>query len=273
MTLPAQSPPPARKDANPHWGAQLQALPYFRALLRAVEADFYRHFELVGPVYDLGCGDGHFAELVFDRKLEVGLDPALESLREANGRGAYDGLVQALGHRAPLRGAHFKSAISNSVLEHIPNLQEVLNETGRVLEKGALFLFCVPNHRWQENLAIAGFFSRIGLKGLAAAYTRLFTRISRHINMLSPEEWAAKLDQAGFDVEAWWHYFPPQALHALEWGHYFGLPSYVARKLFGRWVMVSADWNLEITKRAFDKLANGGANSEGTYTWYAARRR
>ncbi len=273
MSLPPQSAPSPRQGENKHWWLQLQALPYFRALLRAVEADFYKDFELAAPVYDLGCGDGHFASQVFTQKLDVGLDPAFVSLQEAKHWGAYGGLVQALGHRAPLAGGHFASALSNSVLEHIPNLQEVLNETGRLVRKGGLFLFCVPNHRWPYNLSIANWLSKFGLKGLAAAYVRLFTRISRHVNMLSPEEWTERLDEAGFDVEAWWHYFPPTALHALEWGHYFGLPSYVARKLFGRWVLWPSRANLGLTERVFAAQANHGADPEGTYTWYVARRR
>lgn len=273
MSLPAQAAPSPRTGANKHWWKQLRALPYFRALLRAVEADFYKDFELAEPVYDLGCGDGHFASLVFERKIAVGLDPAHASLREAIGWGAYDGVVQALGHRAPLPGGRFASAISNSVLEHIPNLQEVLNETGRLVRPGALFLFCVPNHRWPENLSVASFLRRIGLKGLAAAYTRLFTRISRHVNMLSPEDWQPRLAEAGFEIEAWWHYFPPASLHALEWGHYFGLPSYVARVLFGRWVLTPARWNLGLVERLFTAQAAHGADPAGTYTWFVARRK
>jgi SAM-dependent methyltransferase len=280
---------------NPYLWPMMQTLPYFRALLRAVEASFYGEFELASPVLDLGCGDGQFASQVFEKQIEVGIDPALGSLREAlrrkstdaleNGkeearspRGpegmlTYLGLVQAFGARMPFADGYFASAFSNSVLEHIADLQPVLNETARVMRKGALFLFCVPNHRWQENLSISGFLSRIGLKGLAQTYVRLFTRISRHVNMLSPEEWTARLDAAGFVVERYWHYFPPAALHALEWGHYFGLPSWVARALTGRWVLAPWRWNLTLTEAAIRKHAQGGANEAGTYTWYVARRR
>ena len=42
----------------------LRDLPYFRAMLRAVEAEFYQEFELPSPTLDLGCGDGHFELLV-----------------------------------------------------------------------------------------------------------------------------------------------------------------------------------------------------------------
>jgi len=251
----------------------LQSLPYFRALLRAVEADFYRDFELTSPIYDLGCGDGHFASLVFKRQIDIGLDPAAISLREAKEWGGYRNLVQSLGAGSPFPDGYFASALSNSVLEHIPDLQQVLYETARVLRSGALFLFCVPNHRWPENLAIAGWLRRLGLQPLARAYMRFFSRISRHVNMLSPEEWQKHLEQAGFKIQAWWHYFPPAALHALEWGHYLGLPSLVTRKLFGRWLLLPARWNLALTERVIHNFAQAGADPNGTYTWYVARRR
>ena len=265
--------PERRKGENPYLWPMLQSLPYFRALVRAVEADFYRDFELPSPVYDLGCGDGHFANLVFKKKLDVGLDPALDSLREAKQWGAYSSLVQSLGNRVPFPDRYFASALSNSVLEHIKDLQPVLDETARVLRNGAIFLFCVPNHRWQENLAIASAFRRLRLDGLARAYTRLFTRISRHVNMLLPEEWKERLEQAGFELQAWWHYFPPAALHILEWGHYLGLPSLVTRKLFGCWVLAPQRWNLALTERWLAKYAETGEDPAGTYTWYVARRR
>ena len=260
-------------ETNPFLWPQLQSLPYFRALLRAVEADFYGEFELASPVLDVGCGDGHFASLVFRSKLDVGIDPALVSLREAKRWGAYKHLLNTTGARLPFENGYFASALSNSVLEHIPDLQAVLAETGRVLKPGALFLFCVPNHRWQENLSISGFLRRLGLHGLAKAYTRLFIRISRHVNMLSPEEWKQRLDGAGFQLERYWHYFPPSALHTLEWGHYFGLPSWLARLLSGRWALVPARWNLAVTERAVRKHARAVADESGTYSWYVARRK
>ena len=45
----------------------------------------------------------------------------------------------------PFPDGYFASAISNSVLEHIPQVQEVLADLRRVLKPGAPFLFCVPN--------------------------------------------------------------------------------------------------------------------------------
>lgn len=262
-----------QEKQNSYLWPMLRELPYFRALLRAVEADFYADFDLAARVLDLGCGDGQFAATVFKRPIDIGIDPAAASLREAKKYGAYKELIQSLGNRMPLPSGHFASAFSNSVLEHIPDLQAVLNETGRVLTPGALFLFCVPNSRWPGQLSISGFLNKLGLRSLARTYVRFFTRISRHVNMLSSEEWRERLDKAGFDLEDHWHYFPPNSLRVLEWGHYFGLPSLLSRALTGRWVLASSRWNLALTQRLLQAHANRGRDPQGTYTWFVARRR
>ena len=75
----------------------LRDLPYFRAILRAIEARFYQDIILPAPTLDIGCGDGHFASLTFDRPLEVGLDPWWGPIREAGGRAAYRLLNRADG--------------------------------------------------------------------------------------------------------------------------------------------------------------------------------
>ena len=84
-----------------HLWLHLRDLPYFRALLRAVEARFYDEIDLPSPTLDLGCGDGHFASLAFDRQLEVGVDPWWVPLGEARERDAYEGLAQSDGAQLP----------------------------------------------------------------------------------------------------------------------------------------------------------------------------
>src|SRR5574340_255847 len=111
----------------------VRALPYFRGLLRAVESRFYQDLELAAPVYDLGCGDGHFASITFPQQIDVGLDPWRGPIHAAGRRGAYRGLVEADAAHTPFPTAQFASAFSNSVLEHIPRVQEGLNETARIL--------------------------------------------------------------------------------------------------------------------------------------------
>src|SRR4030066_1900147 len=157
----------------------LRDLPYFRAMLRAVEAQFYQEYELPAPTLDLGCGDGHFAALPCDRKLEVGLDPWAGPIRQAAQGGGYLSLVQADGARAPFPDGHFASAVSNSVLEHIPQVEVVLAELGRVMKPGAPFLFCVPNPRYLTELSVPRILGKVGLSGAGQAYTGWFRRMPR----------------------------------------------------------------------------------------------
>lgn len=254
-------------------GLQLQDMPYFRAVLRAVEARFYQDYPLPEPVLDLGCGDGHFATIAFDKPLAVGLDPWTGPVREAAGRRFYRLTIQSPGDRIPFQDASFASAISNSVLEHIPDVQAVLMELARVLRPGGLFLFCVPNHFFLKNLAVSSFFDRLGLQGLGNSYRLIFNRISRHHHCDDPIIWQERLAMAGFSVERWWHYFSPSALHVLEWGHYFGLPSLVCKKLFGRWVLVRRKWNLALTRAIVQRAYDEASEQElGSYTFYVARR-
>jgi SAM-dependent methyltransferase len=244
---------------------QLRDLPYFRGFLRAIESSYYQDLPLPAPVLDVGCGDGHFASLTFDRKIEAGLDPWHGPIHEARRRGAYGLLVEADGSRAPFADGAFASAFSNSVLEHIPHIEAVLAETGRVLKKDAPFYFCVPNERYLTELSLSRVFG--------GAYTEWFRRISRVHHADPPEIWKRRLEQAGFSLVRWWHYFSPSAMRVLEWGHYFGLPSLVARALTGRWIIAPAKWNLWLTERFVRRYASPAPVDNGTFTFYIARKR
>ena len=250
----------------------LRDLPYFRGMLRAAEAAFYQEFELPAPTLDVGCGDGHFATIAFDHKLDVGLDPWGGPIRQAARLGGYRGLVQADGGHAPFPEGSFASALSNSVLEHIPHVQAVLAETARLLRPGAPFLFCVPNPRYLSELSLAGAMRRIGLTSLSRAYTEWFRRMSRVEHAVEPDAWQGWLEESGFRLERWWHYFSPQAMRALEWGHYFGAPTLLPHALFRRWIIVPARWNLALTLRLVRKYAVPEPHPQGTFTFYVARR-
>ena len=127
----------------------LKDLPAFRGLLRAVEARFYQDIALPEPTLDLGCGDAHFASVAFDHPLTAGVDPWTAPLAEARRLRpqAYRLLSQADGAALPFPDDHFASAVSNSVLEHIPVLEPVLSfvnefraELGKPAER--LFVSC-----------------------------------------------------------------------------------------------------------------------------------
>jgi 2-polyprenyl-3-methyl-5-hydroxy-6-metoxy-1,4-benzoquinol methylase len=80
-------------------------------------------------VIDVGCGDGIFAALTFKDKIDAGLDPWRNPIHEAKQHNAYRMLVEGDGARTPFASNIFASGLSNSVLEHIPNIDAVLVET------------------------------------------------------------------------------------------------------------------------------------------------
>jgi len=262
-------------EYDPLW-QYLQELPAFRALLRAVEAQFYSQLPLERPVLDLGCGDGQFASRALQCPIDAGFDPWQSPLKEAKSRSCYRQLALADGQHMPYACETFGTIVSNSVLEHIPDIQPVLNEAHRVLRPGGLFYFCVPGPNFTEFLSIGQLFDRVGMGSAGARYRRLFNRISRHYHCDDRATWQGRLDAADFELTDSWSYFTASALRALEWGHLFGLPSWISKKLAGRWILAPGKANLALTERLVrrfynDSLENVGA--EGAYLFFVAHKR
>jgi SAM-dependent methyltransferase len=259
---------------------QLKELPAFRGLLRAVEARFYvegspisrQALPLPRPVLDVGCGDGHFASVTFADALDAGLDPCWGPLTEARGRHAYRVLAQADGTQMPYADSTFSSAISNSVLEHIPDAEAVLVETSRVLRRGAPFYFCVPSDNFLPFLSIGRALDALKLGPLANAYRSLFNRISRHYHSDDADTWRARLERAGLVLDRWWPYFSRGALTALEWGHYLGFPALVSKKLTGRWVLWPSRVNLWATERLLRRYYDEPLPEAGAYLFFVAHK-
>ncbi len=251
----------------------LRDLPYFRAMLRAVESGFYENRQLPSPTLDVGCGDGHFASVTFDRKLDAGLDLGRPLILEAASRGAYRSLIQGDAGKMPFPNSYFASGISNSVLEHIPELDAVLHEISRVLKPEAYFYFCVPNHRFNLSLSGKLFLEKIGFRKLAKTYEGFYDTIARHIHLDSPEVWQRRLESHGLELEDSLDYFSPQALHVLEWGHLFGIPSLLIRKLTGQWNLIKNEWNFNLTRRLVQRFYDEEIpQANGVCTFYIARK-
>ena len=251
----------------------ISSLPYFRGFLRAVEDRFYQEIDLPRPVFDLGSGDGHFASAAFDERLDVGLDPWVAPMKEASTRDAYRLLVLGAGARIPFADGSFSSVTSTSVLEHVPDLDPVMAEVARILKSGGKFVFCVPNDRFPQLLWGRQALEKFGLQRVGAAYGRFFNRIARHAHTDSPAVWQERLEKAGLELEQTWDYFPPKALHILEWGHPLGIPAWITKKLFGRWVLVQKRWNLIVPWTLTRKYMDDPRSEEGVCSFFIARKR
>lgn len=200
------------------------------------------------------------------------MDPALGALREAQGRSSYRLLTQALGDGLPYACGTFSTVISNSVLEHIPDVDTVLGEIARVLQPGGRFIFCVPSEQFAQFLFFTQLFRRLRLERLAQGYERTFNRISRHHHCDPPAVWQERLATTGLQLEHVFYYFSERAHHALDLGHYFGAPSLIAKKLWGRWILLPRHWNLALTERWLRPLYEEPLPQAGAYLFFVAKK-
>ena len=75
--------------------------------------------------------------------------------------GIYDVLLRADGGNVDAQDESFDFVFSNSVLEHVDELEPLLAEVGRVLRRGGRFVFTVPSVRFHENLGGPGALGRL----------------------------------------------------------------------------------------------------------------
>ena len=253
----------ARRD---HLWTQLCDLPYFRALLRAMEARFYEDLPVVAPVLDVGSGDGLFARQTFTTPLDLGIDPFAAPTHGSVFREGYKAISIAEGRALPVQDGSFQTVISNSVLEHIPDVNPVIAECFRVLKPGGYFLFCSPSDYFDRWL--------LGAKILGDTYRRFFQRIARHVTCDGADAWMKRLNGFGFTVEKSWYYFSPAAVRVFEAGHFLGLPNLITKKLFDRWVLWPRKNNpvLRLLHRWLEPIYNEPLPEKGACIFVVARK-
>ena len=259
------------KDDDLLW-RHLKSVPAFRALLRSIEARLFQGVDIEEPSLDLGCGDGHFVNIGLNRSISVGIDPWWRPLTKAARTNAYGDLTQGHGDRLPFPSSYFRSVISNSVLEHIPVLEPVINEIYRVLQPGGSLIFTTPSDQFTKRLYVAKRLEKVGFKIGANWYRHLFNKVSRHYHTDSPDEWQRRLAGAGFEIEQSRYYFSDDALHALEIGHIQGLPSFFIHALTGHWIIAPWRSSLAPTEKWIRPLYQEELPEIGAMLFFIARK-
>ena len=159
------------------------------------------------PVLDLGCGDGLFASIFYERPAAVGLDPDRRALGHA--RPHYRSIVNGDAAAMPFRNGAFGTVLSNSVLEHVTNVAGVLQEARRVLDPDGRLVITVPTPAYQHGLLYSRLLRAVGLPWAARAYERFVNRVFHHRTVLSVAGWVAAVEAAGFSVETTRGYLSP----------------------------------------------------------------
>jgi SAM-dependent methyltransferase len=158
------------------------------ALWRSLELDVLRSLSFERPILELGCGDGHFTELLLDH-VEEAIDVNPRSVERARGRGDLYGEVRCLdaADLANTQPAQFGTLFANCVLEHIADLPAVLNVAAHVLRLGGRLITTVPLLEMNRHLLLR-----------TQWYAELRRRQLAHHNLWNPDEWRRRLRAAGF---------------------------------------------------------------------------
>lgn len=218
----------------------LAVAPLPLALERTCEAEILCRRPFERPVLDLGCGDGLFAHIVFEDPIDLGVDIDPRELTAARRWGGYRELVECDAASIPRPDGTFKTILSNSVLEHIPQLDAVLREARRLLAPDGAFYVTVPTHLFDHHSVAYQALAGLGLGRLAERWRVGFNEFWRHHHYHDPAAWAERFRGHGFEVAEVIEYCP-RGLGTLNDALVpFSAMSLVNKKLFGRWVLLEA---------------------------------
>ena len=251
----------------------LFAVPAFRALLRSIEARMVGEREWPRPILDLGCGDGHFAQAAFTQPLDAGIDPSVQAIAEAARRGMHRDLKVGDSNAMPFPDGAFATVLSNSVLEHIPDIDATLRETHRVLQPGGLFVFTTPNQHYAEYMFFSDAFNRVGLKGLAARYGAFFNHIAHHYRTDSAPVWTERLARFGFAVRECRTYFSREASHVFDLAHYYSSPTIFYKLVFGRWIIAPRRANFALIEPLLRRYYDEPPADDGASLFFVCERK
>lgn len=182
---------------------------------RAVEiGDVIKHGLPQGKGLDLGCGDGHLMAILLghvgQREL-VGLDIDTKETKLARRRNIYQKVVTALADQIPFPDGQFDFVFSNSVLEHIQNIDGVLTEVARVLRPGGRLLFTVPGADFHKCLKGPGHGKDRNL------YLRETDARCFHLRYWDARTWAHHLQKANLTVAHQHEYLTLAQVQRWEW--------------------------------------------------------
>jgi SAM-dependent methyltransferase len=158
--------------------------PYAYEQRRALLLDEVRAGE---RVLDLGCGAGRFLTALRDAGADpVGAEIAEAAAERARATGVEVRLLEPDG-TLPFGHGAFDVVWCSEVLEHIPDVLAVLQETRRVLRRGGRLLLTVPYHGRLQAAAIA-----------LTRFDAHFDPMGQHVRFFTKRSLAATVDAAGF---------------------------------------------------------------------------
>ncbi len=173
-------------------------------LIRTAEVEILRTMPLEPPLLDLCCGDGFICSLIRPGGVEAGCDLSRDTLKQAQKRGQYHNIACAdVTKGIPFRDSSFRSVVSNSSLEHIPDISATLREIARVLKSGGK-LYATFGSNFAYEWWCFGHQARNRYIGFQPVY-----------NYFSLQEWKDRMGLVGLEVVTHQYYLSKAATRLL----------------------------------------------------------
>lgn len=167
------------------------------------------------PLLDVGCGDGFFWEALTcapktktsnELKGLVGIDINKSELQLASLRlsplGAeifkFDIASDPMGIFEDRRDM-FQTVIANCSLEHVPKLQQTLQNIKRLMAPEAELWLFVPAPNWSDTFVVKKFLYKLGPR-VAGAYGGLWDGFYQHHHLYPAWVWSNLLQTIGFET-------------------------------------------------------------------------
>ncbi len=233
----------------------LKEAPVALAVERSLECEILSKKEFLRPILDIGCGEGMFAFVLFDEKIDLGIDPDTKELARAKEYGMYKELIHCYGNQIPGAAASFNTILSNSVLEHIPELRPVLNEAYRLLASGGRFYLTVPTDLFDKYSVLYQLLSLFKLTTLAERYRKFFNKFWKHFNYHTKEDWEEIFRVSGFKIVESKEYGSKIVCLFNDFMAPLALFSFILKRLTNRWIIGSG--LRKICLHPFNLLARG----------------
>jgi len=136
-------------------------------------------------ILDIGCGS---SRILLALPAAIGLDILRRKLRWLQPRHRL--LVQGSCDRLPFQDESFNAVINSEVIEHVPDVPDILTEMWRVLRPGGLLILGTPDYgRW-----LWWVLEWIYGKVLPGAYAH------EHITRFTRQQLATRLQAVGYEI-------------------------------------------------------------------------
>lgn len=175
---------------------------------RAVEVDILKKYiPMTGTCLDLGCGDGKLTSILYDGHVPatlmlIGIDSDPDETRHASTFSFYKRIHTCFASNIREDSNSFDHAFSNSVLEHIQDIEKTIAEVSRVLKPGGTFVFTVPSPGFHQCL-----YGPLNSRKSRDDYLKEIDKRLAHYRYWSTNEWQDNLEKVGMTMEQAVNYF------------------------------------------------------------------